>query len=154
MPNQKIKTTTLKRLLNRKVRGMENMMWAVIALIIVVVVALAMWGIVSGSASTVNAPQVQVVPQESFILGNSANVTLKFGKGLQGVSVALAVPSGSTITPIASTCTGYGLGQGNSVAEGQKVTFRCTLTQNPTGGIIYVIVRWTGGSTTIKWVVG
>ena len=150
MSNQK--TKTLKR--NRKVRGVENMMWAIIATILVVVVAFVLWNIFSGSASTINAPQVQIVPQESFILGTTANVTLKFGKGLQGVSVALAVPSGSTITPITSSCTGYGLGESNSVSEGQKVTFRCTLTQNPASGIIYVVVKWTGGSTTIKWVVG
>ena len=151
MPIQKIKKTALRR---RKFRGMENMMWAIIAMILVIVVAAVMWNIFSGTASTVNAPQVQLVPQESFILGTTANVTLKFGKGLQGVSVALATPSGSTITPITSSCTGYGLGQGNSVSEGQKVTFQCTLTQNPASGVIYVVVRWTGGSTTIKWVVG
>ena len=149
MPNQKIKTTTLKRLLNRKVRGMENMMWAVIALIIVVVVALAMWGIISGSASTVNAPQVQLVPQESFIIGNTANVTLQFGKGFQGVSISIAVPSGSTVTPASTSCTPTGV----NVAEGQKVAFRCTLGRSLTG-VAYIIVRWTGGSTTIKWVVG
>jgi hypothetical protein len=154
MPNQKIKTTTLKRLLNRKVRGMENMMWAVIALIIVVVVAVAMWSIISSSASTVNAPQVQIVPQESFILGNTANVTLKFGKGLQGVSVSLAVPKGNAINIIASSCQSGDLGVGSSVSEGQKVRFKCTLNENPASGIIYVIVKWKGGDTTIKWVVG
>jgi len=148
MPNRKIKRTTLRRLLNRKVRGMENMMWAVIALILVVVVALAMWGIISGTASTVNAPQVQLVPQESFIIGNTANVTLQFGRGFQGVSISIAVPSGSTITSASTSCTPTGV----NVAEGEKRTFQCTLARSP-GSVAYIIVRWTGGSTTIKWVI-
>jgi len=146
MPNQKIKKTALRR---RKIRGMENMMWAIIATILVIVVALVLWGIFSGAASTVNAPQVQLVPQESFIIGNTANVTLQFGKGLQGVSISIAVPSGSTVTPASTSCTPTGV----NVAEGQKVTFRCTLGMTPYS-VAYIIVRWTGGSTQIKWVVG
>ena len=125
------------------------MMWAVIATVIVVVVALVMWGIFSGAAATVNAPQVQLVPQESFLIGNTANVTLQFGKGFQGVSISLAVPSGSTVTPASTSCTPTNV----NVAEGQKVTFRCTLGRSLTG-VAYIIVRWTGGSTQIKWVVG
>lgn len=149
MPNQKIKRTPLRRLLNRKVRGIENMMWAVIATVMVVVVAIAMYIIFSGSASTINAPQVQLVPQESFIIGNTANVTLQFGRGFQGVSISIAVPSGSTITPASTSCTPTGV----NVAEGEKVTFRCTLERSPTS-VAYIFVRWTGGSTQIKWVVG
>ncbi len=128
---------------------MENMMWAIIATILVVVVAFVLWNIFSGSAATVNAPQVQLVPQESFIIGNTANVTLQFGRGFQGVSISLAVPSGNTITPASTVCTPTNV----NVAEGQKVAFRCTLTRTPTG-VAYIIVRWTGGSQTIKWVVG
>jgi len=128
---------------------MENMMWAIIAMILVIVVAAVMWNIFSGTASTVNAPQVQLVPQECFIIGNTANVTLQFGKGFQGVSISLAVPSGSTVTPASTSCTPTNV----NVAEGQKVTFRCTLGRSLTG-IAYIIVRWTGGSTQIKWVVG
>jgi uncharacterized protein YpmB len=155
MPNQKIKRTTLKRLLNRKVRGMENMMWAVIATVLVVVVAFVMWNIFSSSASTVNAPEVQLVPQESFIVGTTANVTLKFGKGLKGVSVSLMAPSGTTMTTIApvSSCKALGTTTPYDVYEGQKVPFQCTgLTSTP--GVIYVVVKWAGGSQTIKWVVG
>jgi hypothetical protein len=140
------KKTTLRR---RKVRGVENMMWAVIGTILVVVVALVLWGIFSGAAATVNAPQVQLVAQESFIIGNTANVTLQFGKGLQGVSISMAVPSGSTVTSASTSCTPTGV----NVAEGQKVSFRCTLGRSLTG-VAYILVRWTGGSTTIKWVVG
>ena len=148
MPKQKFKRTQLRGLLNRKVRGIENMMWAVIATILVVIVAFVMWNIFSGSAATVNAPQVQLVPQESFVLGNTANVTLKLGRGFQGVSVSIAVPSGNTITPASTSCTPTGA----NVAEGDKVSFRCTLSRTPTG-VAYIIVRWTGGSQTIKWVV-
>ncbi|NAZ34435.1 MAG: hypothetical protein GU356_09180 [Pyrobaculum sp.] len=125
------------------------MMWAVIGTILVVVVALVLWGIFSGAAATVNAPQVQLVAQESFIIGNTANVTLQFGKGLQGVSISMAVPSGSTVTSASTSCTPTGV----NVAEGQKVSFRCTLGRSLTG-VAYILVRWTGGSTTIKWVVG
>jgi len=156
MPNQKIKTTTLKRLLNRKVRGVENMLWAVIAAVLVVVVAFVMWNIFSSSASTINAPVVQLVPQESFIVGTTANVTLKFGKGLKGVTVLLMAPIGSTITPITLPGSCKALGTVTTpydVYEGQKVPFQCTgLTSTP--GVIYVVVRWVGGSQTIKWVVG
>ncbi len=148
MPKQKIKRTALKRLLNRKVRGLENALWAVIAAVLVVVVAFVMWNIFSGTASTVNAPQVQLVPQESFVIGNTANVTLQFGRGFQGVSILIAVPSGNTITPASTSCTPSGV----NVAEGQKVSFRCTLSRTPTG-VAYIIVRWAGGSQTIKWVV-
>ncbi len=107
-----------------------------------------MYNIFSGSAATINAPQVQLVPQESFIIGNTANVTLQFGRGFQGVSISLAVPSGNTITPASTSCTPTGV----NVAEGQKVSFRCTLSRTPTG-VAYIIIRWTGGSTQIKWVV-
>ena len=147
MPNQKIKKTTLK--LNRKVRGVENMLWAVIAAVLVVVVAFVMWNIFSSSAATINAPQVQLVAQESFIIGNTANVTLQFGKGFQGVSISIAVPSGATTTPASTSCTPTNI----NVAEGQKVAFRCTLGRSLTG-VAYIIVRWAGGSQTIKWVVG
>jgi hypothetical protein len=149
MSNQKIKKTTAKGLLNRKVRGVENMMWAVIGTVLVVVVAFVIWNIFSGAAATINAPQVQIVPQESYIIGKNAEVTLKFGKGLQGVTVKLAVPTGDTITDISGQCTGD-----QSVSEGQKVTYKCTLNQNPPSGVIYVIVNWAGGSTRVKWVVG
>jgi len=128
---------------------MENMMWTIIATILVVVIALVLWGIFSGAAATINAPQVQLVPQESFIIGNTANVTLQFGKGYQGVSISIAVPSGNTVTSASTSCTPTNV----NVAEGQKVTFRCTLGRSLTG-VAYIIVRWTGGSTQIKWVVG
>jgi hypothetical protein len=124
------------------------MMWAIIATIMVVMMALALWFIFSGTASTVNAPQVQLVPQESFIIGNTANVTLQFGRGFQGVSILISMPSGNTVTSVSTSCTPTGV----NVAEGQKVRFRCTLSRTPTG-VAYVIVRWTGGSTTIKWIV-
>jgi ABC-type glycerol-3-phosphate transport system permease component len=144
MPNQ-IKRTTSKRL---KVRGVENMMWAVIGTILVVVVALVMWHIFTSSASTIEAPQVQLVPHESFVIGNSANVTLKFGRGFSNVRVSLLASDGTTMRTIA-TCSPLGY----NVAEGQKVSFRCdNLASTP--GIIYVRVVWNGGSTTIKWVVG
>ena len=147
MSIQKIAKTPLKR---RKLRGIENMMWAIIATILVIVVALVLWGIFSGAASTVNMPQVQLVPQESFIIGNTANVTLQFGKGLQGVSISISVPSGSTITPASTSCTPTDV----NVAEGQKVTFQCTLGRSLTG-VAYIVVRWAGGgNTVIKWVVG
>jgi len=149
MPNQKIKKTTAKGLLNRKVRGVENMMWAVIGTVLVVVVAFVMWNIFSSSASTVNAPQVQLVPQESFIVGTTANVTLKFGKGFKGVTVSLMAPSGNTMTTIASTCEPSSV----DVYEGQKVSFQCK-DLGLTPGVIYVVVKWAGGSSTIKWVVG
>jgi len=147
MPKQN-KRTTFRRRLNRKVRGIENMMWAIIATVLVVVVAIVMYNIFSGTASTVNAPQVQLVPQESFIIGNTANVTLQFGRGFQGVSISISVPSGNTITPASTSCTPTGV----NVAEGEKRTFRCTLSRSPTG-VAYIIVRWTGGSTQIKWIV-
>jgi len=147
MPNKKPKKSTPQRLLNRKVRGMENMMWAVIATVLVIVVAFVMWNIFSGAASTVNAPNVQLVPQESFIVGTTANVTLKFGKGLKQVSVSLMAPSGNSMTTIA-TCNPT-----IDVYEGQKVSFQCQgLSSTP--GVIYIVVKWVGGSQTIKWVVG
>jgi len=149
MSNQKIKKTTAKGLLNRKVRGIENMMWAVIGTVLVVVVAFVMWNIFSSSTSTVNAPQVQLVPQESFIVGTTANVTLKFGKGFKGVTVSLMAPSGNTMTTIAPTCNPSSV----DVYEGQKVSFQCT-NLGSTPGVIYVVVKWAGGGSTIKWVVG
>jgi hypothetical protein len=151
MPNQKIKRTAVK-MLNRKVRGVENMTWAILALIVAVVVILVLYNMISGALATANVPQVQLVPHESFVIGNTANVTLKFGRGFQGVSVLIAVPSGNTITPASTTCTTNDLGPGGSVTEGQKVRFQCTLTRSP-GGVAYIVVRWTGGSQTIKWVV-
>jgi hypothetical protein len=155
MPNQKIKRTPLRRLLNRKVRGAENMLWAILAFILVVVVALALWGITTGALSTANVPEVQLVPHESFVIGSTANVTLKFGKGLKGVSVSLMAPSGTTMTTIApsASCKAYGSTTPIDVSEGQKVPFQCTgLASTP--GVIYIVVRWSGGSQTIKWVVG
>jgi len=151
MPNQK--TKTLKR--SRKVRGVENMMWAVIATILVIVVALVMYYIFTSSASTIDAPQVQLVPHESFIIGTTANVTLKFGKGLKGVTVSLMAPSGSTMATIApsSSCKAYGSATSIDVYEGQKVPFQCT-NLGSTPGVLYVVVKWNGGSQTIKWVVG
>ncbi len=148
MPNQKAKT--LRRLLNRKVRGLENMMWAVLAIVLVVIVGLAMWFIASGTMATVDTPQLQIVPHESFIVGSTANVTLKFGKGLRGVSVSLMAPDANTgtMTTIAS-CNPSNV----NVAEGEKRSFRCDNLQR-TPGIIYVRVTWSGGSQTIKWVVG
>ncbi len=150
MPNQKIKKAALGRLLNRKVRGIENMMWAVLAVVLVIVVGLAMWFIASGTMATVDAPQLQLVPHESFVIGSTANVTLKFGKGLTGVSVSLMAPIGDTgtMTTIAS-CNPSNV----NVAEGEKRSFRCENLQR-TPGIIYVRVTWSGGSQTIKWVVG
>ncbi len=153
MSNQKTKRSMFKKLLNRKVRGIENMKWAVVATVMVLIVAFAMYNIITGAASTINVPQVQLVPQESFVIGNTANVTLKFGRGFQGVSISIAVPDGNTVMPVSSSCIGSGLGPGNSVVEGQKVTFRCELTRSP-GGIAYIVVRWTGGSQVIKWVIG
>jgi len=144
MSNQK--TKTLKR--SRKVRGVENMMWAVIGTILVIVVALVMYYIFTSTASTIDAPQVQLVPHESFIVGNIANVTLKFGRGFTNVRVSLMAPSGTTMTTISTTCDPTGV----NVVEGQKISFRCNLASTP--GIVYVRVVWNGGSTTIKWVVG
>jgi len=156
MPNQKIKKTTAKGLLNRKVRGIENMMWAVIGTVLTVVVAFTLWNIFSGAASTVNAPQIQLVPQESYIIGNTAYVTLKFGKGFTNVKVLLKAAVGTSINQIAA-CTPYNPITTN-VFEGQKVTFQCTNLQ-ATPNVIYVEVQWTSGggqisSQTIKWVVG
>jgi hypothetical protein len=148
MPNQN-KRTAIKRLLNRKVRGVENMTWAILALIVAVVVILVLYNMISGTLATASTPQVQLVPHESFVIGNTANVTLKFGRGFQGVSISIAVPSGNTITPASTSCTPTGI----NVAEGDKVSFRCTLSRTPTG-VSYIIVRWAGGSQTIKWVVG
>jgi hypothetical protein len=147
MPNQKNKKTALK-VLNRKVRGVENMTWAILAVIVAVVVILVLYNMISGTLATANTPQVQLVPHESFVIGNTANVTLKFGRGFQGVSISIAVPSGNTITPASTSCTPTGV----NVAEGDKVSFRCTLSRTPTG-VAYIVVRWTGGSQTIKWVV-
>jgi hypothetical protein len=147
MPNRKIKRTVLKTL-NRKVRGLENATWAVLAVIVAVVVILVMYGIISGALATASVPDVQLVPHESFVLGNTANVTLKFGRGYQGISISITVPSGSTVTPASTSCTPTNV----NVAEGQKVTFRCTLSRTPTS-VAYIIVRWTGGSQTIKWIV-
>jgi hypothetical protein len=152
MPN---KRTTFKRLLNRKVRGVENMTWAILAIIVAVAVILVLYNMISGTLATVNTPQVQLVPHESFIIGNTANVTLKFGRGLRGVSVSLMAPSGATMTTIApsSSCKAYGSAPTIDVHEGQKVPFQCTgLAFTP--GVIYIVVRWDGGSQTIKWVVG
>jgi hypothetical protein len=146
MPNQN-KRTALK-VLNRKVRGVENMTWAILALIVAVVVILVLYNMISGTLATANTPQVQLVPHESFVIGNTANVTLKFGRGFQGVSVSIAVPSGNTITPASTSCTPTGV----NVAEGDKVSFRCTLSRTPTS-VAYIIVRWTGGNQMIKWVV-
>jgi len=154
MSNQKIKRTALK-MLNRKVRGVENMTWAILAVVVAVVVILVLYNIISGTLATANAPQVQLVPQESFIIGNTANVTLKFGKGFRGVSVSLMGVSGTTMTTIApsGSCRAYGSASSVDVAEGQKVPFQCTgLTSTP--GVIYIVVRWNGGSQTIKWVTG
>ena len=149
MLKQKFKRT---QLLRRKVRGVENMMWAIIATILVIVVALVMYYIFTSTASTIEAPQVQLVPHESFIVGNTANVTLKFGRGFTNVRVSLMAPSGNAMTTIAS-CTAYGGATSINVYEGQKVSFRCNnLASTP--GIIYVRVVWNGGSTIIKWVVG
>ena len=130
------------------------MMWAIIATILVVVVAFVLWNIFTSSASTVNAPEVQLVPQESFIIGNTANVTLKFGKGFRGVTISLMAPSGTTMTTIASSSScRAGSGTSIDVYEGQKVSFQCTgLTSRPS--VIYIVVRWSGGSQIIKWVVG
>ena len=152
MPNQKIKR---RALLNRKVRGVENMTWAILAVVVAVVVILVLYNIISGTLATANAPQVQLVPQESFIIGNTANVTLKFGKGFRGVSVSLMAASGTTMTTIASpdSCKAYGSVASIDVVEGQKVPFQCTgLASTP--GVIYIVVRWSGGSQTIKWVTG
>jgi len=151
MPNQKIKRTTLK--LNRKVRGVENLMWAVIGTVLAVVVAFVLWSIFSSSASTISAPQIQLVPQESYIIGNTAYVTLQFGKGFTGVTVLLKAAVGTSISQIAS-CTPSSY----NVFEGQKVTFQCTNLQ-ATPNVIYVEVRWKSGgnqisSQVIKWVVG
>jgi len=154
MSNQKIKRTALK-MLNRKVRGVENMTWAILAVVVAVVVILVLYNIISGTLATANAPQVQLVPQESFIIGNTANVTLKFGKGFRGVSVSLMAASGTTMTTIASpdSCKAYGSVASIDVVEGQKVPFQCTgLASTP--GVIYIVVRWSGGSQTIKWVTG
>ena len=134
---------------------MENMMWAVLAVVLVIVVGLAMWLIASGAMATVDAPQLQLVPHESFIIGDTANVTIKFGKGLKGVSVSLMAPSGTTMTTIApsGSCKAYGSTTPIDVYEGQKVPFQCTgLVSTP--GVVYVVVKWNGGSQTIKWVVG
>ena len=148
MPNKKTKRTTLKRLLNRKVRGIENVTWAILGTILAIIVGLALWYILSSSASTIEAPQVQLVPHESFVIGNTANVTLKFGRGFSNVRVSLLASSGTSMTTIA-TCTPSGI----NVVEGEKRPFRCdNLASTP--GIIYIRVVWNGGSTTIKWVVG
>jgi len=145
MLKQKFKRT---QLLRRKVRGVENMMWAIIATILVIVVALVMYYIFTSTASTIEAPQVQLVPHESFIVGNTANVTLKFGRGFTNVRISLMAPSGTTMTIISTACDPSGV----NVVEGQKISFRCSLASTP--GIVYVRVVWNGGSTTIKWVVG
>jgi hypothetical protein len=150
MSDRKIKTTTLKRL-SRKVRGIENMMWAVIGTVLVVVVAFVMWNIFSSSASTINAPQIQLVPQESYVISTTAYVTLKFGKGFKNVQVSLKASQGTSMTDLAS-CSPYDP-QTTDVYEGQKVTYQCTNLQS-TPGVMYVVVKWDGGSTTIKWVVG
>ena len=153
MSDRKIKTTTLKRL-SRKVRGIENLMWAVIGTVLVVVVAFVMWNIFSGVASTITAPQVQLVPQESYIIGDTAYVTLKFGRGFKGVSVSLAVPQGKDTVNL-KQITNEGCSPSNTnVAEGQKVTFQCKLQESPSGVVYYVNATWAGGKALIKWVVG
>jgi hypothetical protein len=68
MSDRKIKTTTLKRL-SRKVRGIENMMWAVIGTVLVVVVAFVMWNIFSGAAATIHASNAEEVVLRLLRLG-------------------------------------------------------------------------------------
>jgi len=120
-------------------------MWAMLAVVMTVVVAFVLWSLIMGAASTANVPQVQLVPQESFIYGNNANVTLVFGRGYQQVSVSLVAPDG----PISTGCVPTGV----SVAEGQKVAFRCALGRNPKG-IVYIVVRTGTDTVRIKWAVG
>ena len=152
MPNPKIKR---RALLNRKVRGVENMTWAILAVVVAVVVILVMYGMISGVLATANVPEVQLVPHESFVIGTTANVTLKFGKGLRSVTVSLMAPTESGMQTIAlpSSCKAYGTTTPINVHEGQKVPFQCeNLASTP--GVIYVVVRWDGGSQRIKWVAG
>jgi hypothetical protein len=144
MPNQK----THRKRLNRSVRGLENVMWAVIATVLVTVVAFVLWSVFTGAASTATAPSVQLVPQESFIIGTSANVTLKFGSGLRGVTVTLMAPTTTGAMQHLASCTPSNI----NVAEGEKRSFRCdNLAATPS--IIFIRVTWTGGNQLIKWVV-
>jgi hypothetical protein len=145
MSNQKTKRA---QLLNRKVRGIENVAWAILGTVLAFIIGLVLWLILSGSVAAIDAPQIQLVPHESFIFGNTANVTLKFGRGFSNVRVSLLASDGTTMTTIA-TCTPSGI----RVAEGGKISFHCDNLRS-TPGIIYVRVVWDGGSQTIKWVVG
>jgi len=146
MLNQKTKRTA--RLLNRKVRGIENVAWAILGTILAFIVGLVLWVILSGTVAAVDAPQIQLVPHESFIIGDTANVTLKFGRGFSNVGVSLLASDGTTMTTIA-TCTPSGI----RVVEGEKRSFRCDNLRS-TPGVIYVRVVWDGGKQIIKWVVG
>lgn len=126
----------------RKFKGIETA-GAVLILIIVVAVAIALWYVISGMLSSTSAPNIQINPYNSTIIGNQVWLSIRFGTAAQNPSVAIYDPS----NPSRAICTAS---QTRNVAPGDYVSFvlnGCTLQR---GRQYIVVVSYTAGGQTYR----
>jgi len=135
----------------RKLKGIE-LSGHVLVLIIVVAVVIALWWVISGMLASANAPNIQIDPYNSTIVGNQVWLTVKFGTAAQGPRVEIYDPSGTTNTPtrICGPVSGP-----QYVSPGDTATFvlsGCTLRRGRP--YIVVVTYEAGGKTyrqTLNW---
>ena len=133
----------------RKLKGIETA-GAVLILIIVVAVAVALWYVINGMLASTSAPNIQINPYNSTIVGNQVWLTIKFGTAAQNPGVEIRNPTNPT-TPISGCSTRLN----RYVTPGESVTFilnGCTLER---GRQYIVIVSYDAGgrryNQTLYW---
>jgi len=101
-----------------------------------------LWFMISGMMASASAPNIQIDPYNSTIIGNQVWLTVKFGTAAQNPGVTILDASTGT-----TVCGRVGVTR--NVAPGDSVSFRLTCTLQR-GRQYLVVVDYTAGGRTYR----
>jgi len=155
MKPEATKPETTKPEKRGKLKGMEAAQ-AALMLVVGIVIVLVIYFVVVGMISSTPVPNVQVDSYNSYIVGNTATVVLKFGKSASVSDVVILGESNNQIKQIASCKFPSGASSPMSVTAGQEYTFTCTLNQDATWqtNMIVQVTFADGSVANVRWVTG
>jgi len=146
-----MKPVSYKPKTGRRFRGLE-VAQAAILLVLGVVVAMALYFLTMGMVASTPTPDVELDPYNSYIVGSTANVTLKFGKPASVQDVKILGNDGN---PITDSCTfPGGATPPMPVSAGQEYIFTCTLLSGKTWqtNMIVNVTLADGSIALVRWV--
>jgi hypothetical protein len=146
-----MKPVSYKLKTGRRFRGLE-VAQAALLLVLGVVVALALYFLTMGMVASTPTPDVELDPYNSYIVGSTANVALRFGKSgmVQDVNIL-----GNDGNPITGSCTFPGGAKPPMpVNAGQEYIFTCKLADGKTwqSNMIVQVTFADGSIAYVRWV--